>query len=225
MRNTATSAAGPAGRPPTGVAYVAGRISGAAGRRMRAPPRTPTLAGMVAWLQRHPAWADGLASVAVAGTVAATTLMALRDEGLDAIAFPCCALAGLAFAVRRAMPVATLALVTVAIAVYGLADQPGGPIYSTPFFAAFNLACHRGIRAWLPWTVVATAALVGAAWIGNGFSFYLVPVGLLLLVVPKLADDVVRTRRLRMEALEARLGLAEQETMRRVAEEQLRIAR
>jgi signal transduction histidine kinase len=37
--------------------------------------------------------------------------------------------------------------------------------------------------------------------------------------------DAVRARRLRMETLEARVSLAEQETLRRVAEERLRIAR
>ena len=66
--------------------------------------------------------------------------------------------------------------------------------------------------------MTATVVLVAVSWIGDGVSFVPVPVGLLLLVVPKLADDVARTRRLRMAALE-------QESMRRVAEERLRIAR
>ncbi len=48
---------------------------------------------------------------------------------------------------------------------------------------------------------------------------------LLLLVTRKLAGDAMRARRLRMETLEARVSLAEQETLRRVAEERLRIAR
>ena len=60
---------------------------------------------------------------------------------------------------------------------------------------------------------------------GSGFSLHLIPVALLLLATPKLAGDAVRARRLRVETLEARVSLAEQETLRRVAEERLRIAR
>ena len=180
---------------------------------------------MVAWLQRHTSWADLLLGVALAAVLVGFTRLGFHDEGLDPIAYPCCALAGLAFAVRRRTPVLTFAIVAGAITVYGLADQPGGPVYAAVFGAAFNLAAYRDIRTWLPWTAAGTVALVASQWLGDGFSLHLVPVGLLLLVTPKLADDVVRTRRLRTEALEARVNLAEQETMRRVAEERLRIAR
>jgi signal transduction histidine kinase len=113
----------------------------------------------------------------------------------------------------------------VAIVVYGLSDQPGGPIYVAPFAAVLNLAAYREMRVWLPWTAIAAVVLVATSWVADGVSFVPVPVGLLLLVVPKLADDVTRTRRLRIEALEARAELAEQETLRRVAEERLRISR
>ena len=34
----------------------------------------------------------------------AITALGFRDEGLDPIAYPCCAVAGLAFAVRRTLP-------------------------------------------------------------------------------------------------------------------------
>lgn len=180
---------------------------------------------MAAWLQRHPLWTDVLVSIAAAAALTAVTAVVLSDEGLDAVAYPCCALAGLALALRRVAPVLTLALVIVAIAVYGITAQPGGPMYMSPFVAAFNLAAYRSIQTWLPWTAVAIVALVGGQWIGSGVSIDLVPVGLLLLVAPKLADDMVRTRRLRIEALEARLNVAEHETMRRVAEERLHIAR
>lgn len=180
---------------------------------------------MVTWLHRHPALADLLASLVVAGAMTAATALALRDEGLDAIAYPCCAVAGLALAPRRATPVVTIALVTVAIGVYGTSGQPAGPIYTAPFLAAFSLACYRGVGTWLPWTTTAAVVLVTGSWIGHGVAVDLVPVGLLLLATPKLADDFIRARRLRMEALEAQLSVAEHETMRRVAEERLHIAR
>jgi signal transduction histidine kinase len=170
-------------------------------------------------------WADALWSVGLAVVLVGLTGLGFRDEGIDPIAYPCCAVAGLAFAVRRPLPVLSFALVAAAITVYGVAEQPGGPIYLTAFGAAFNLAAFRGIRIWLPWTLAATIALVTTQWAAEGFSLHLVPVAVLLMITPKLADDIVRTRRLRMEALEARLDVAEQETLRRVAEERLRIAR
>ena len=68
---------------------------------MRAGAPGPTLGGMVAWLQRNPAWADALTGIAAAVLLVAITALGFRDEGLDPIAYPCCAVAGLAFAVRR----------------------------------------------------------------------------------------------------------------------------
>jgi signal transduction histidine kinase len=180
---------------------------------------------MVAWLQRNPAWADALTGVAVAVVLLTITALGFRDEGVDPIAYPCCAVAGLAFVVRRGRPVVTFALVIAAITVYGATGQPGGPLYATTFLAAFNLAARRPMRTWLPWTALAAVALIAANWVGHGFSLHLIPVALLLLATPKLAGDAVRARRLRMETLEARVSLAEQETLRRVAEERLRIAR
>jgi signal transduction histidine kinase len=192
---------------------------------MRAGVPAPTLGEMVAWLQRNPARADALLGVAFAVVLVAITALGFRDEGLDPIAYPCCAVAGLAFAVRRRWPVVTFALVIAALTVFGATGQPGGPVYLTTFLAAVNLAVLRPMRTWLPWTAVAAVALVGANWAGHGFSLHLVPVAVLLLAAPKLAGDAVRARRLRVETLEARVSLAEQETLRRVAEERLRIAR
>jgi signal transduction histidine kinase len=184
----------------------------------------PTLGGMVAW-QRNPAWADALVGAVAAVVLVAITALGFRDQGVDAIAYPCCAVAGLAFAVRRRWPVVTFALVIAALTVFAATGQPGGPVYATTFLAALNLAVLRPMRVWLPWTAVAVVALVGANWAANGFEAHLIPVALLLLATPKLAGDAVRARRLRVETLEARVGLAEQETLRRVAEERLRIAR
>ena len=180
---------------------------------------------MATWVRRHPLAADVLLGLVLAVALTAISAWALQDEGFDAIAYPCCALSGLAFALRRSAPVATMAAVVIAITVYGAADQPGGPIYTAPVVAAFNLACYRSIGVWLPWTAVATATLVGARWLADGVSLDFAPVGLLVMVAPKLADDFVRARRLQMEALEARLEVAEHETMRRVVEERLHIAR
>jgi signal transduction histidine kinase len=192
---------------------------------MRSGAARPTLDAMAALPNRHTTRTDVFVGVALATVLGTIMALGFRDEGLDPIGYPCCAVAGLAFIVWRRMPVVTMALVAIAITVYGATGQPGGPIYATTFVAAFNLAAQRGIRTWLPWTAAATVGLVGSRWASDGFEIHLLPVALLLLVTPKLAGDAVRARRLRMETLEARVSLAEQETMRRVAEERLRIAR
>jgi signal transduction histidine kinase len=192
---------------------------------MRGGAGGPTLGAMAVWLKRHTTVADLLIAVALALALVAITALGFRDEGVDPVAYPCCAVAGLAFAVWRGHPVVTFALVATAITVYGATAQPGGPIYATTFGAAFLLAAQRPARTWLPWTAAAATALVASRWAAEGYSFHLLPVALLLMATPKLAGDAVRTRRLRMETLEARVSLAEQETMRRVAEERLRIAR
>src|SRR6266536_1020887 len=107
---------------------------------MRVGAPVPTLGDVMAWLHRHPAWADALAGVLLAAALVAITRFDTRREGFDAIAYPCCAAAGLAFVVRRRLPVVTLAVVVVAIVAYGASGQPGGPIYATTFLAAVNLA-------------------------------------------------------------------------------------
>ena len=180
---------------------------------------------MLAWLQRRTRATDGLVGVVLAVFLVLVTRLGFSNEGVDAIAYPCCAVAGLAFAIRVRMPVMTFALVAAAITVYGATGQPGGPIYATAFGAAFNPAAYRDTRTWLPWTAAAAVAFIASRWVADGFTFHLIPIALLLLVTPKLAGDAVRARRLRVETLEARVSLAEQETLRRVAEERLRIAR
>jgi signal transduction histidine kinase len=180
---------------------------------------------MVDWLQRHAAWVDALVALTIGCMLPAISVWAAPEVGDNVVALLSCALAGVAFGLWRVMPVATIALVVVAITALGLSGAPGGPAYAAPFAAAFTLACVRGPRIWLPWTVAAAVGFLGGTWIANGVTLDLLPVVGLLLLTPKLADDFVRTRRLRMEALEARLSLAEQETLRRVAEERLNIAR
>ena len=180
---------------------------------------------MVAWLHRNPAWADALVGVAAAALLVSIMATGFRDQGGDPIAYPCCVVAGLAFGVRRRWPVVTFALVIAALTVFAATGQPGGPIYATSFLAALNLAVLRSMRVWLLWTSVAAVALVASNWAAHGFEVHLLPLAALLLVTPKLAGDAVRARRLRVETLEARVSLAEQETLRRVAEERLRIAR
>ena len=127
--------------------------------------------------------------------------------------------------VRGALPVLTAALVAAAITVYGATGQPGGPIYLTAFLAVVNLGALRPTRIWLPWTVATTVGLVAGNWIGHGFCS--ISCRSPCCSCSRRSSPATRCarRRLRLEALEARVDLAEQETLRRVAEERLRIAR
>jgi len=192
---------------------------------MRPGAGTPTLDQVIPWLQRNPARADALTGLVLGAALVAVTAMGFRANGVDPIAYPCCAVAGGAFALRRAMPVLTTALVAVALTVYGVTGQPGSPIYLAGFLAVANLAAVRPTRVWLPWSAASAVGLVGGYWIGHGFASHLLLVAILQLLIPKVTADATRARRLRVETLEARVDLAEQETLRRVAEERLRIAR
>ncbi len=129
-----------------------------------------------------------------------------------------CAIAGLAFAIRRPHPRSTLLVVTAAVAAYVLAREPGGPIHTTVFVAAFNLGARTPTRVWLPWSLASAAALGAAQWSSEGFSLEHLPLLALLVFLPRIAADATSARKLRQEA-------AEEQTRRRLAEERLRIAR
>ena len=61
---------------------------------------------------------------AAAVVLVAITALGFRDQGVDPIAYPCCAVAGLAFAVRRRWPVVTFALVIAALTVFARRAGP-----------------------------------------------------------------------------------------------------
>ena len=180
-----------------------------------------------------PTWAlDVLvATVAVPWLVfVATQIEAVGDDrAVDAVGYVCIVVAGAALAARRRWPLATVAVVTTALAVYLGRGYPGGPVYLTLFVSLATLAFAVDRR-------VAFAA-------GAGASATLVAVGLVAGTGPGLAHlvfvgwtaaavflgDAVRSRRDHLAALEAQTRhlrqSREEEARRRVAEERLRIAR
>jgi signal transduction histidine kinase len=129
-----------------------------------------------------------------------------------------CAVAGLAFAIRRPYPRLTLLIVTATVAAYVLARQPGGPIHATVFVAMVDLGARSPTRVWLPASLAAAAVLGAAQWISEGFGLSHLPLLALLVLLPRIAADAASARRLRQEA-------GEEQTRRRIAEERLRIAR
>ena len=148
------------------------------------------------------------------------------DDSADGLGYALSAAAGGAFVLRRRSPLLCLVIVAAAIALYTAAGEPGGPIYVTVFLAAMNLAARaETTRDWLPWTGAAAAALLAGEVIAGQFSLHLLPVAALLLVLPKVVADSTRARMLRINALEAKVESAEQEALRQMAEERLRIAR
>jgi signal transduction histidine kinase len=167
-------------------------------------------------------------AIGVAGAVALCVLtnVALQPDTVDSWVYGLSAAAGGAFVLRRRAPVLCLVIAAAAIAVYTATDQPGGPIYVAVFIAAMNLAARtKTTRDWLPWTAAAAVALIVAEVIAGQFSLHVLPVAALLVVIPKVVADATRARMLRIDALEAQVESAEQEALRQMAEERLRIAR
>ena len=171
-------------------------------------------------------WTDVGLGVAVAAVLCMMMTVALEPDPVSGVGYALSAVAGLAFVLWRRAPLATLLIAAGAVTTYTAVGEPGGPIYVGAFAAAMNLAARADhTRGWLPWTAAAALALVVAEIVANAFSFHVLPIAALFVVLPKVVSDTARNRRLHHAALHARVESAEQETLRRVAEERLRIAR
>lgn len=171
-------------------------------------------------------WTDVAVGAVTAAALCLLMRVALAPEPVGAVGYTLTAVAGGAFVLRRRLPVTCLLIAAATITTYTAIGEPGGPIYAAVFLAAGNLAARRDCTGeWLPATAVAAVALIAAEIIAEAFSFHILPVAALLIVIPKVIADSTRARRLRESALEARIKSAEDESLRRVAEERLRIAR
>ena len=170
------------------------------------------------------------------GLVAIVSIMAMTaqiepsegDRTLDALAYASMAVAGGALAARRRWPLAVVAVVTAALAVYAVRGYPGGPVFVTLFVALYSLAAARDRRVAFAAAAAASGGLVlvsELAHTGPGLV-HLVFVGWAAAAV--FLGDAMRSRRDHMAALEERARHLEQsreeEARRRVAEERLRIA-
>jgi signal transduction histidine kinase len=161
-----------------------------------------------------------------AGLLCALMTVALSPDPVSDLGYGMSVLSGLAFTFHRRAPVLCLVLTTLAVGVYTVSDEAGGPIYLTVFLAAMNLGARvETTRQWLPWTAWAGIVLLVAEVSVGDVEWHFFPILALFLILPKLVGDSMRARTLRIAALEARVESAEHEAQRRMAEERLRIAR
>ncbi|HEX2086266.1 MAG TPA: sensor histidine kinase [Solirubrobacteraceae bacterium] len=162
---------------------------------------------------------DPVTALLAAVFLVTVTPLASEPGDLSWVSYPLAAVAGLAFAVRRRHPLATVLVTVAAVSSFIVVNEDGGPIFVAAFAALVWLGAARPeTREWLPWTLASTAAIVVASLVGIGLSLHEAPIALLLVAGPRIAADRSRARALRVAALE-------QQTARRLAEERLRIAR
>jgi signal transduction histidine kinase len=180
--------------------------------------------------RRHALVLDAAVPVVVGAVILAGTLL----HG-DASARPLTAAVGVAAAAslwaRRRAPGWTLAISGALVAVLLHIDGSAGTVaVIAPAVALYSLAVTRGRTQQLLAAVAAVAAVIVADALHSGRPTVLQTLGHVLLVaVPLLAAEVVRTHRSHMSLQLERLELAErtreQETQRRAEQERMRIAR
>lgn len=133
--------------------------------------------------------------------------------------------------VRRRWPGWTLAVSGALVAVLFHVDRSASTVAAlAPAVALYSLALTRGRRAQLLAGLAAVGAVLLADLLHSGRPGVLQTLGHVLLVaIPLLAAEQVRTHRAYLRVLEERLELAErtreQEAIRRAEQERLRIAR
>ena len=151
------------------------------------------------------------------------------ERSLDALAYASMVVAGGALVARRRWPLAVVAVVTAALAVYAVRNYPGGPVFVTLFVALYSLGTsHDRLVAYGAAAVSAAVLMVVSEIADSGPGLvHLVFLGWAAAAV--FLGDARRSRRDHMAALEERARRSEQsreeEARRRVAEERLRIAR
>jgi len=132
---------------------------------------------------------------------------------------------------RRRFPAATLAASGILVAALFHLDHPAGVVAMfAPAVALYSLALRRGRRAQLLAGAAAVGAVIMADVLHGGSPTVLQTLGHVLLVsIPLLAAEAIRTHRSYLQVLEERVELAgrtrEQEARHRTEQERLRIAR
>ena len=181
--------------------------------------------------------------VVVAAVVAAALVVVMSGIEADADARSFDALAGMliivaggVLALHRRAPIVVLAVTTSALALYGVRDYSGGPVYLTWIGAILAVSVARGpAKAWVPaalsTVVILVTAVQGAHTVGENLDSTTVVAALFVswAAGALLLGGSVRGRRAERAALEERARhlaeTREEEARRRVAEERVRIAR
>jgi signal transduction histidine kinase len=180
--------------------------------------------------RRHALLIDAAVPVVVGAVILAGTLL---HGGASARALPVAV--GLAAAAtlwaRRRAPGWTLAVSGALVAVLFHIDHPAGAVaVLAPAVALYSLAVTRGRTQQLLAAAAAVTAVIVADALHSGRPTILQTLGHVMLVaVPLLAAEAIRTHRSYLSLLSERLDLAErtreQEAQRRAEQERMRIAR
>jgi signal transduction histidine kinase len=134
------------------------------------------------------------------------------------------AVACLALAFKRRAPVVVLLVSTAAVVAYTSLGFVNGAALLAPAIALFAVAQAVPVRQSVTLAAITLAALMAATFLSNPFGptgggFYLIPA---LVAAPLFGGMAVASRRAYVDSLR---GRAEEEALRRVDEERLRIAR
>jgi signal transduction histidine kinase len=180
-------------------------------------------------LRRHEALVDAAAPVLVGAVIVTGEFLHGNNVRVVAVVLALAAAASL-FA-RRRWPGWTLAVAGVLVAVLFHIDRSAGTVaVLAPAVALYSLALTRGRTSQLLAALAAVGAVLVADLLHSGQPGVLQTLGHVLLVaLPLLAAEQVRTHRAYLRLLQERLELAErtreQEAARRAEQERLRIAR
>jgi signal transduction histidine kinase len=181
---------------------------------------------------RRPDLVDAAVAVLLACVLVVISTQVDHDRGernVDAGAYVLVVAAALPLAVRRRWPVVALAGTTVALLVYLGFDYPGGPVYLTPLVSVYTLAQQRERRDALVPSGIAVGLLTVLGVAGDAGNGWIHLVYVTWAAGAHLLGEAARHRRERVAALEERARFLEEsheeEALRRMAEERLRLAR
>jgi signal transduction histidine kinase len=180
-------------------------------------------------IRRHEALVDAAVPVLVGAVIVTGELLHGHDVPITAVVLALAAAASLI--ARRRWPGWTLAISGVLVAVLFHIDRSASTVaVLAPAVALYSLALTRGRRAQLLAGLAAVGAVVLADLLHSGQPGVLQTLGHVLLVaIPLLVAEQVRTHRAYLRLLEERLELSErtreQEAARHAEQERLRIAR
>jgi signal transduction histidine kinase len=179
--------------------------------------------------RRHEALVDAAVPVLVGAVIVAGEV--LHGHALPVAAVVLALAAAATLFARRRWPGWTLAVSGLLVAVLFHVDRSASTVaVLAPAVALYSLALTRGRRAQLLAGLAAVGAVVVADLLHSGQPGVLQTLGHVLLVaIPLLVAEQVRTHRAYLRLLEERLALSErtreQEAARRAEQERLRIAR
>ncbi len=181
---------------------------------------------------RHVLFAVIFTAVIVSGTYGEAHPSQPRDQFVSghhvphtpAAALLLVAAACLVLAVRKRYPVAVLSVSTAAVAAYSLLGYVNGAALLAPVVALYTVASTTSVRRAVGWAAVTLVALAAATIAANPFG----PFGGGVITLPGLVAAAsfggiaVANRRAFVASIQAR---ADDEALRRIDEERLRIAR